>query len=99
MLTEANAPYSIVWINMTDTEYGNELMQAVAQEYFDSHPNVADLVVEVHEHGGWWLSFLRDMTIVGTANDCAVLSEKAKTFIRDHRAARPEWLPSIRRTA
>jgi hypothetical protein len=35
----------------------------------------------VHEHGGWYLTFLRDETIVGTANDQAQLNDEAIQFI------------------
>ncbi len=43
------------------------------------HPSLD--AVEVHEHGGWYLTFLRDGTIVGTANDQAHLDNKAIQFL------------------
>jgi hypothetical protein len=60
-------------------EWENELMCQVAREAF-----AADLsldVVQVNEHGGWFLTYLRDCTIVGTANDQAHLDVKATEFL------------------
>jgi hypothetical protein len=61
-------------------EWGNELMTEVATEAFAADPSLD--AVEVHEHGGWFLTYLRDGTIIGTANDQAHLSDKAKDFLR-----------------
>ncbi len=61
-------------IYLADNEWGNTLMQEVAQEYFQQHPDV-DFVM-VYEHAGWWLAYHRsELEIVGTANDMAVFRQ------------------------
>jgi hypothetical protein len=69
-----------LWIYLGPSEWGNDLMRQVAKEAFPSDTSLD--AVEVHEHGGWYLTFLRDGTIVGTANDQAQLSDKAIQFLR-----------------
>jgi hypothetical protein len=69
-----------LWIFLGPREWGNELMKNVAEEAFAADPSLD--AVEVHEHAGWYLTFLRDGTIVGTANDQAQLSESAIQFLR-----------------
>lgn len=61
-----------VMIFLASNEWNNETMQRVAKEYFATNPSVN--FVEVHEHGGWFLGYRRDMTIWSTANDSARLS-------------------------
>lgn len=70
------------YVRIGDGEYGNDKMTELAKRVFlrfpkEQYPN---LIVTVNEHGGWWLSYLRDGTIVGTANDLATLSERARAF-------------------
>jgi hypothetical protein len=69
-----------LWIFLGSREWGNELMRQVAMEALATDPSLD--AVEVHEHGGWYLTFLRDGTIVGTANDQAQLSDSAVQFLR-----------------
>jgi hypothetical protein len=69
-----------LWIKLGPKEYENELMLHVAMEAFATDPSLD--AVEVHEHGGWFLTYLRDGTIVGTANDQARLNDKAMQFLR-----------------
>ncbi len=59
-------------ICLAPSEYGSELMRLIASHWFTSHP--ACNFVEVHEHGGWYLGFRRDLSIWATANDCAALN-------------------------
>ena len=61
------------------SEWGNDLMRQVASEAFATDPSLD--AVQVNEHGGWYLTFLRDGTIVGTANDQAHLNDKATEFL------------------
>jgi len=61
-------------------EWSNELMCQVAKEAFAADTSLD--AVQVNEHGGWYLTFLRDGTIVGTANDQAHLDDKATSFLR-----------------
>ncbi len=68
-----------LWIFLGPREWGNDLMRQVAMEALATDPNLD--AVEVHEHGGWYLTFLRAGTIVGTANDQAQLSDRAIQFI------------------
>jgi hypothetical protein len=86
-------------IFLADGEYGNEKMKQVASEAFAKRPEEQGkvLVVEVHEHAGWYLTYLRDGTIVGTANDMASFSDEAKRFHAAAKGATYEYLPSIRR--
>jgi hypothetical protein len=55
-------------------------MSQIAMEAFAADPSLD--AVQVNEHAGWYLTFLRDGTIVGTANDQAHLSDKAIEFLR-----------------
>jgi hypothetical protein len=55
-------------------------MKQVATEAFAANASLD--AVEVHEHGGWYLTFLRDGTVVGTANDQAQLRDRAIQFLR-----------------
>jgi hypothetical protein len=68
-----------LWIFLGPREWGNEFMRQVAMEALATDPSLD--AVEVHEHGGWYLTFLRDETIIGTANDQAHLSDKAIQFL------------------
>ncbi len=69
-----------LWIFLGAREWGNDLMRQVARDAFDADLSLD--VVQVHEHGGWYLTFLRDGTVVGTANDLAQLDDKAREFLR-----------------
>ena len=69
-----------LFIYLGPKEWGNELMCEVATEAFAADPSLD--AVQVNEHGGWFLTFLQDGTIIGTANDQAHLSDKAKDFLR-----------------
>jgi hypothetical protein len=68
-----------LWIFLGAKEWGNDLMRQVAEEALTTDPSLD--AVEVHEHGGWYLTSLRDGTIVGTANDQAHLNDRAIQFI------------------
>jgi hypothetical protein len=69
-----------LWIYLGPKEWGNDLMRQVATEAFDSDDSID--AVQVSEHAGWYLTFLRDGTVVGTANDQALLNDKAREFLR-----------------
>lgn len=56
-------------IHLDWDEWGNELMEQVAMEYFRAEPSCQ--FVLVHEHAGWCLGWRRDGSIWGTANDSA----------------------------
>ena len=68
-----------LWIFLGPKEWGNDLMRQVARDAFDADPLLD--AAQVHEHGGWHLTFLRDGTVVGTANDQAHLDDKATEFL------------------
>jgi hypothetical protein len=74
-------------------------MEKARDEYFAQYPESTHplMVVTVHEHGGWWLQYMRDGTIVGTANDAAVLSVKATAFRELVKRIELQYLPTIRR--
>ena len=68
-----------LWIFLGASEWGNDLMRQVAREAFATDASLD--AVQVHEHAGWHLTFLRDGTVVGTANDQAHLNDKATEFL------------------
>jgi hypothetical protein len=68
-----------LWIFLGASEWGNDLMRQVAREAFATDASLD--AVQVNEHAGWHLTFLRDCTIVGTANDLAHLNDKATEFL------------------
>jgi len=68
-----------LWIFLGPKEWDNVLMGQVAKEAFDADASLD--AVRVNEHGGWYLTFLSDGTIVGTANDQAHLDDKAEEFL------------------
>lgn len=78
-------------------EYGTDKMREVAAEIFAAHPDTEYMIVEVHEHGGWWLHFIRSGVTVGTANDAASLSKEAYAFGDTVKGFGTEYLPDIRR--
>ena len=69
-----------LYVYLGPKEWGNELMSQVATEAFAADPLLD--AVEVNEHAGWLLTYLRDGTIVDTANDQAVLNDKATKFLK-----------------
>ena len=46
-----------LWIFLGANEWGNDLMRQVAREAFATDASLD--AVEVHEHGGWYLTFLQ----------------------------------------
>ena len=74
------------YIHLGGDEWGNELMCEVADAYAAEHADKRPLIVTVHEHAGWFLSFLygapgiANGTICGTANDDAVLPRAVIEF-------------------
>ncbi len=74
-----------LWIFLGASEWGNDLMRLVAREAFANDASLD--AVQVHEHGGWYLTFLRGGTIVGIANDQAHLDDRAN---RRERFAAPD---------
>jgi hypothetical protein len=75
-----------VFIHLGESDWGNDLMGLLADDYAAEHPDLRPLVVSVHEHAGWHLSYLygaagiADGTICDTANDAAVLSQAVLEF-------------------
>jgi hypothetical protein len=100
-----------VHVQMGPSEWaGNDdgrKMENIAREVFEQYRHLntegSVVVVEVWEHGGWFLHFAEDenicdpLIIVGTANDRAQLSERANALGRRFQGAKTEYLPSIRR--
>jgi hypothetical protein len=73
------------YIHLASNEWGNELMRQVADEYAATMKR-RPLIVAVHEHSGWTLSFLygapgiADGAVCETANDAAVLPDAITNF-------------------
>ena len=76
-----------VYIHLASDEWGNDIMRRIADEYARHHAE-RPLIVAVHEHAGWRLSYLygapgiADGAICGTANDSAVLPQAVLDFGR-----------------
>jgi len=74
-----------VFIYLGANEWGNDVTRRVADEYAEQLEN-RPLMVSVHEHAGWHLSYLYGApdidngTICGTANDGATLSQAVQDF-------------------
>jgi hypothetical protein len=68
-----------LFVYLGPKEWSNELMSEVATEAFAADPSLD--AVEVSEHAGWFLTYLRDGTIIETANDRASLNDKATKFL------------------
>lgn len=74
-----------VYIYLAADEWNNETMRRIADEYAAQSDN-RPLVVEVHEHAGWFLAYLYgapgidDGTVCGTANDAASLAPAVVEF-------------------
>jgi ribosomal protein L37AE/L43A len=76
-------------VRYADDLYGSRMQESwAAKKYLDEHPEVA--LVEVHEHGGWWMQYVRyighdaqavkgeglcGVACVGSANDQAVFPD------------------------
>lgn len=84
------------YIHLAGNEWGEDLMEAVAAEYFATHQQ-DPLVVVVVERGGWFVAYLRDLTIVANANPDAVLSEAAARFYAETDGAEVVRLETVRR--
>jgi hypothetical protein len=82
-----------------DATYGS-LMRRIAVQLLQQ-PDGPTLV-EVHEHGGWWLSYAwvdGRFTIVSTANDQWQAPPEIVEFWKRFNNARVEYRPAIRREA
>ena len=88
-----------LYVRLGDNEWGNELMAKIAQQVFNdpSYRDIENLIVHVIEHAGWALSYLRDGTIVGSANDAAVFCEKSRNFVGS--IERVEYIGEYQRAA
>jgi hypothetical protein len=100
-----------VFVFLGAKEYGNDKMRAVADQVaaqllppkeFSNQPDRDALLLNVHEHGGWFLQYFYDANnkgkIVGTANDTAQFDGETKA-LRARLNESNEWesLGEIRR--
>lgn len=90
----------VLRVHLADHEWGNRLMELVAEEALldPAHAGRHPLVVTVHEHGGWWLSFaLIDgrPSVVYTANDAAAFAGKQREFREAAYRADWQYLPEV----
>lgn len=69
-------PDEYAQVCLGDDEWGNQLMQQVAEQFFADNPSC--MFVQMIEHAGWALGFRRDGSIWSTANDMAVLKPGAR---------------------
>jgi hypothetical protein len=91
-------------IHLADDEWGNSLMQEIAETAIANWKGPGELVVEVYEHAGWHLAWARidgQITCVSSANDCAQFPKKIKQFWSDFNRCEREklvqWVAPIRR--
>ena len=80
-------------VHLADDEWGNATMDRIARETFQAYPQVD--IVTVYEHAGWMLGYLRDGTVVESANDAVVFQGKAREF--REKITGLNVLPEIRR--
>jgi hypothetical protein len=89
------------WIHMASDEWGCNLMDAVADEAFGKYEgDKSKLLVEVHEHGGWYLAYAwidGRVRVVSSANDAACFPKEVSEFWRMYNKASRTMLPTIRR--
>lgn len=79
---KAITSFPLEYVYLASDEWGNEIMQQVADETLDkmNHPLAC---VCVYEHAGWYLEYARvdgRTVCIGTANDMAKLSEPALRY-------------------
>ncbi len=90
-----------IYIRMANNEYDTNCdMRKLAEEQFALHPEVENLIVEVYEHGGWWLGFAKDdgqIIIVSTANDMATVNPARRRFWDRCRHMPPKVVANINR--
>jgi hypothetical protein len=92
-----------LWVFMASDEWGNELLHKLAAEYLAQHLDKPNLVVSVHEHGGWYLDFTHAKPgsngpiLVGTANDTATPSPERRRFWERVNGLPEVYVDSIRR--
>ncbi len=84
-------------IHLASDEYGNEIMTQAAREAFDTHPELD--VVEVYEHGGWYMNIDRSGRVVGSANDAAVYTPEIIAWWKAMNSRDWKQLPSIYRNS
>lgn len=87
---------------LADNEWGNRIMQDVADRYLRDPDNLGEtpLVVRVVEHGGWSLSFAlvnNKIEVVGSANDRAEFGGEKGRFRDRIYFAKWHYLPAVRR--
>lgn len=71
-----------VRIFLADDEW-SDVMSRVAQNFIEKNYGETPLVVTVHEHGGWFLSYAMvdgNLEIVSSANGKAIYSDKVQAF-------------------
>jgi len=79
---KAITSFPLEYVYLASDEWGNEIMQQVADETLDNmnHPLAC---VCVYEHAGWYLEYARfngRTIIIGSANDQATFTEPANRF-------------------
>jgi hypothetical protein len=96
--------YTHQTIHLAEDEWGNTLMQEIAESAIAEWRGPGELVVEVYEHAGWFLTFARingRIACVSSANDCARFDQQIRQFWSDYNSAykwlKVDYAPSVRR--
>lgn len=101
-----NKPLHRLWVHMASNEWSSghqfNLMPYLAQFYAKKRKDQWPLVVEVWEHGGWYLSWLFDEdnpegASYGTANDAATVSPEKRALWEKYGKTQEVGVGSIRR--
>ena len=72
-----------VTVFLGGNEWGNELMLKVAEDLFSLSTDKENLLVTVHEHAGWYLSYAminENIRCVSSANDRAEFPEEVRRY-------------------
>lgn len=98
---ETREPMKLQWIHLASDEWGSDLMDRIAKDYFDTYiGDKTRLVVEIHEHAGWFLAYGfigGRVRTIGSANDSARFDEDVKAFWKKLEGGANAMIPSIRR--
>lgn len=94
------------WVRMADNEWSGDrngqIMPELAREYAERLKDKRPLVINVHEHGGWYHTYLfsglyPNGLLIGTANDAAQWSAEVRAVWKSLEGATTEHCGDFRR--
>lgn len=92
-------------VHMARNEWSKDrqgrLMEELAFHYTEINKDKIgpddDILVEVWEHGGWWVAYNKAGLCVGSANDAAHWSDEVRQWWDRYRGAEQVYLGTVRR--